>query len=304
MAEPKDRKLAVAIARCENVAAAVIDKSHKCHVVVNYQDDTPDRHIPEGWFGNLPGARVLFVSSNPSIDPAESHESENFPRSHWTDDAIAEWVTRRIDQSWDEVPVTFQRAGHKDFLWRCVDGKYRGFGSANSPQQTWNKTHKRAIEILGPDADPSQNYALTEVVHCKSTNEHGVADAVPVCASKWLTSIVETAEQARVILICGSKALNLWARSAFDLSPEYGRRRKSTDEHLGIAKRDLFVSERLGRRTVVGYMGQPARSWTLSNIYGEKVVNLLGRIAWNEIPVPATTAELHSLIGAEFQSSD
>jgi hypothetical protein len=264
---------------------------------VAVQEDGPKRHIPEAWFGNLTSARVLFISSNPSIDPAEDVTGENFPRVHWEDEAIADWVTRRVDQSWSEVPVTFRREGFKDFNWRCLDGEYRGSGSSNSPQPTWNKTHHRAVEILGKMADPSSNYALTEVVHCKSQREIGVSSAAKICAPLWLNQIIDAAKEVRVIIICGSKAVNNWAREAFALPPEYGRRRKKTESTLTISRRDIFVTDKFGRRAVVAYMGQPAYSATLSNIYGHHVVGLLGDIAAGVRAVPESTEAFHALVG-------
>ena len=291
-----ERALAIAIARCSNVNRAIGDKSHACHEVVNFQSNTPDRHIPEAWFGNLSGAKVLLISSNPSIDLSEDETTENYPRGRWSDDEIAEWITRRADQSWSDVPVTFKKSGKKDFLWRCIDGEYRGAGPSNSPQTTWNKTHRRVVELLGDEADPSKNYALTEVVHCKSTGEHGVASAAPVCSQTWLTRIMSIAENASVVILCGSKVLDFWARSGLRLDKEYGRGKKGGVNPALRTTRDIFVSEFSGLNRAFLYMGQPAYSSSLSNLYGPQVVAALGTIARGEAPVPEDTQQLQSFL--------
>jgi hypothetical protein len=36
---------------------------------------------------------------------------------------------------------------------------------------------QRAIELLQRDVRPGVDYALTEIVHCKSKSENGVAEA-------------------------------------------------------------------------------------------------------------------------------
>lgn len=290
-----EKSLVIQIARCKNIQNAASDRSHACHEVVNFQSNTPERHIPEAWFGNLRMAKVLFVSSNPSIDLSDSEVSENYPRSYWSDDDISEWVIRRTDQSWEKVPVTFQRPGFKDFLWRCVDDAYRGSGPSNSPQTTWNKTHRRVVELLGDKADPSKNYALTEVVHCKSTGEVGVKNAAPTCADKWLNQIVQLAANASVLVLCGSKVVDFWARDALQLSKDYGRGKRGGLDAKLRTERDVFVTTKFGRHQVVLYMGQPAYSHSLQNLYGRGVVQVLGRIAEGEIAVPQNTTQLQSL---------
>ena len=292
----REKELAIAIARCSNVDRAMGDDSHACHEVVNFQRDTPDRHIPEAWFGNLSGAKVLLISSNPSIDLSENETVENYPRGRWSDDEIAEWITRRTDQSWSDVPVTFKKSDKKDFLWRCIDGEYRGAGPSNSPQTTWNKTHRRVMELLGEEADPSRNYALTEVVHCKSTGEQGVASAAPVCSQTWLTRIMSIAENASVIILCGSKVLDFWARSGLRLDKNYGRGKKGGVDPEVRSSRDVFVSEISGKHRVFLFMGQPAYSSSLTNLYGPQVVAALGKIARGEVLVPNDTRQLQTFL--------
>lgn len=289
----KDRELAVSIARCDEVEHAVLNKTHPCHEIVLTQAMVPSRHLPEPWYGNLSAARVLFISSNPSIDDNHDQSGENYPRAEWSNEDVGEWFVRRVDQDWDEVPVSFRHREHGSFRWRCIDGIYRGAGkNRKSPQPTWNKTHARAIELLGPDADPSENYALTEVVHCKSQREMGVSAAVSFCSSKWLNPVINTAENLRVLVVCGSKARDLWAKSFFDLPDHFGAKKRSNESQLAIARRDLFVASQFGKPVVVVYMGQPAFSSSLLNLYGPKVVEVISEIAREVIPIPSSTDAL------------
>ena len=294
-----ERKLAVAIARCDHLGEAAGDTSHPCHKVVSFQNDGPDRHIPEAWYGNLSSARVLFLASNPSIDLSDGHDGENYPRAHWDDDLISEWITRRVDQSWSEVPVTFGQTQQKNFLWRCRDGEYRGAGPSNKPQPTWNNTHKLAMELLGNVADPSANYALTEVVHCKSTNGHGVKEAESMCSGKWLPSILNQAAQVSVIVMLGSHVRS-WALQAYkDLVPDdFGSRVARGGQH--VARRDSFVTVNDAKRPIVYcYLPHPTASEpggrTFSTRYGADITKVLGQIAQGSLPIPTTTRELRGL---------
>ena len=290
--ESKDRKLAVAIARCENLSIAVRDESHPCHKVASFQVDAPSRHIPEAWFGNITDAQVLLISSNPSIDLNENVEGENYPRANWGDDQISEWITRRVDQSWSEVPVTFQRSPFKNFLWRCIDGKYRGAGKGNQPQPTWNNTHKLVIELLGPSADPSKNYALTEVVHCKSQNGIGVPEASPICSANWLGKIMDLATDARVVVLLGSH-VRPWARNEYKNSVPKDFGKRVTAGGMDVAIRDSFVQS--GR--VYIYLPHPTAAEPGGRLpstrFGAGVHRILAEIAKGEKAVPATTSELH-----------
>ena len=294
-----DEWVAVSIARCGELKAAVGDQSHPCHKIVNLQGDNGDRHIPEAWFGNLGNANVVFVSSNPSIDRNEGPTGENYPRAHWSDQDIAVWMTRRTDNSLDAAPVTFNNPGYRDFMWRCVDGEYRGAGkSGKSSQPTWNKTHQRAVELLGPTADPSRNYALIEIVHCKSENAAGVPEAMSTCTQKWLTPVMQTPKDARIVILNGSHVRN-WARGYFGLSGDFGARVRSGG--IDVALQSTFVSDKItGKSQVFCFMPHVTASEPGGNKfdtrYGTTATQTLGRIARGEIPIPGSTADLHRLL--------
>lgn len=70
------------------------------------------------------------------------------------------------------------------------------------PVRFWIEVRQRAIELLERDVQPGSDYALTEVVHCKSRKEAGVLEALPECASRYLRRVVALS-QARVIVVFG-----------------------------------------------------------------------------------------------------
>ncbi len=69
----------------------------------------------------------------------------------------------------------------------------------------WTSVQRRAEELLGPTADPSVNYVMTEVVHCKSKNEIGVSQAAETCAKRYLNDILALTD-APIVVVVGKKS--------------------------------------------------------------------------------------------------
>lgn len=69
----------------------------------------------------------------------------------------------------------------------------------------WNR--RIARELLEREPAPGRDYALTEVVHCGSRNEHGVGAALKECTNRYLQRAVEVSA-AKVIVLTGSTALH------------------------------------------------------------------------------------------------
>ena len=192
------RALLLRIARCPVIAEALAG-GHPCSEIVGSQQVAePYRQVPEGWAGNLRDARVVFVSSNPSISqpgPGQSADQvEPFPTASSSDDQIVEFIGRRFDQT--VVPMPWVR----DDRSRLRDGTYW-----HRPTRFWVAIRARARELLGDDADPARNYVMTEVVHCKSRQEIGVAAAASTCAQRYLDDILRLSA-APLIAVVGKKA--------------------------------------------------------------------------------------------------
>jgi hypothetical protein len=86
------KTLLIEIARCPNVRLALKDESHACRTVVAAQDipDLPPfpHQFPEPWSGRIETAPLLFVGSNPSLNP-----DETFPTKGWSADGIEAYFT-------------------------------------------------------------------------------------------------------------------------------------------------------------------------------------------------------------------
>lgn len=149
-----------------------------------------DFQVPEPWSGHISRAPVLFVSSNPSIDPGEV-----YPAGDWDDERRIDFFAGRFDQ-WD-VPWVDRRMRP---LLQTSPPQYRGRGT-----RFWAAARARASELLDRQAAPGRDFALTEVVHCKSRAEHGVKKALATCAGTWLRPTIRVAA-APVIVLLGTRA--------------------------------------------------------------------------------------------------
>lgn len=189
MKDPSDRcELLVTIARCPNVTAARLSPTHPCCAIVRCQRVPLDEHhIPEPWNGSLREAPLLFVSSNPAID-----EGEDYPRDGWGDDAIKDYFTNRFGDGRKEWTLDENKALQ-------LDGTY------GRRSQFWSSIRARARELFGREVSPGRDYALTEVVHCKSLGEQGVKQAADECSARYLLPVLE-ASAASIIVALGSVA--------------------------------------------------------------------------------------------------
>ena len=186
--------LLLQIARCPNVQACLgsRDRVHDCtEIVLSQGSETLAEHqVPEPWSGHLEEALLLFLSSNPSIDASEDNPGD-YPRWSWPDHWIADFFANRFGR------------GRKPWV---RDGLYplRQDGTHYKEWvRFWAAVRRRAVELLmRDDVRPGLDYALSEVVHCKSFNEVGVGRALEECANRYLGGVVCQAG-AQVVVTLG-----------------------------------------------------------------------------------------------------
>lgn len=185
--------LLLEIARCPVALGCLEGIASPCSAVVGTQgSNQSDFHIPEPWSGHIVGAPLLFLSSNPSIGrPTEAYPiGEDYPLLDWGDEDTISFFQERFDGYWI-------REGNKS---RQADGTYPPRGTA-----FWSAVRNRAWEILGREPRPGIDYALSEVVHCKSASEAGVWPALATCSGLYLKRVIEAAG-APVVVVLGKTA--------------------------------------------------------------------------------------------------
>jgi hypothetical protein len=199
--ETEANRQLLAIARCPVMAECLdrVTSTAPCTAIARFQWDTIDpvtriarwrqaHQLPEPWVGHIAKAPILFVSSNPSIRGEITPEGLAAPTRdgitwHTTDEQIVD----RFENAFDKY---------------MVDG-VRSIGAKRATRY-WSSIKRRAQELI-PDRPvrPGHDYALTEIVRCKSRSEVGVAEAARTCTERYLRSTLELSG-SRVIVGIGA----------------------------------------------------------------------------------------------------
>jgi uracil-DNA glycosylase len=184
--------LLLEIAHCPVARGCLADpeSGHPCARIVLSQrtTDIAEHHLPEPWDGDLAHAPLLFIGSNPSIDPAELN-----PTWTWPDDDVLDFYTHRFDGQ--------RREWARDARYPLLkDGTHRRRGVS-----FWAAVRQRAAELLDHVPQPGIDYAMCGVVRCKSVAEFGVREALNECAERYLERML-AASGARVIVGLGKIA--------------------------------------------------------------------------------------------------
>lgn len=166
-----------------------VDSGYPCSKIVNLQGSTSitEHHLPEPWSGEIDKASILFISSNPSIS-----DQEIFPTGSWTDERIYDYFHNRFGDGDQEWIINGTKSLRKD-------------GSHGRATMFWAGVKARAKELLERDPVPGLDYALTELVHCKSKQELGVPEALDQCVSRYFQKVLAVST-AKVIVGLGNLA--------------------------------------------------------------------------------------------------
>jgi hypothetical protein len=185
--------LLISVARCPEIMKAAINFRHPCHKVVCFQKHVSFRHfqLPEPWNGHIEKAPLLFISSNPGY--AELERVPTRDEFSWTDDRVSDFFINRFGGGKEEWVVNGKRALQ-------ADGTHAG-GNV-----FWPRTRLIAADLLeNPAAILGEDFAITEVVHCKSREAEGVPEAGDRCTSLHLDRILDVSP-AKVLVVFGALA--------------------------------------------------------------------------------------------------
>src|SRR5277367_4759468 len=108
----------------------------------------------------------------------------------------------------------------------------------------WSSIQNRAEELLGRKVLPGIDYALSEIVHCKSEREEGVKEALITCANRYMMRLL-SCSAAVVLVLVGDKVLNHWNSLELEGLPQ-------VPEKGGTALQEIA-----GRQRVVTYLAAP-----------------------------------------------
>lgn len=172
-------ELLINIARCKGSSA--------CNDIIKTQRlCDKEFQVPEPWRGDIAKAKLLFVSSNPSVNHKDDSPTASCPD--------------------EEIVAYFQ----KGFIPQFPKIAFKDGHISDHHVRFWASCRARAAELLNcknVEIKPGMDFAMTEVVHCKSTGERGVTKAMPECISRHFEATMMAAE-ASVIVVLGKSALS------------------------------------------------------------------------------------------------
>ena len=210
---PEDslRALLLEISRCPiaELTWANAEDEYGCATIVSSQKTGRSNfHTPEPWSGRLEEAPILFVSSNPSF-----FDLEIYPQLDWADDQIVDFFANRFGGG--------QREWLKDGTRTMLEA-----GGHSTGVKFLQAVRAGAGELLqSGDVIPGHDYAITEVVHCKSGGEAGVAEALMTCSGNYLDRVLRLSA-AHVVVVLGRVAREILTLSlnvpAFEVNSVYG----------------------------------------------------------------------------------
>lgn len=168
----------MSISNCDEIERAKEDSNHPCHKIVHYQYNEKQEkvfHHPDPWNGNIEGAAILFVGSNPSID-----FDEDYPTDEWCDNDIYTFHNNRFSVSNNY----YQKNKNKVKYWQCV-----------------RKIASWLLEKSLNDDSLDASICATEIVHCKSKNEIGVRESCYECTKKWMTKVLSNYKGTYIVVL-------------------------------------------------------------------------------------------------------
>ena len=183
------------IAFCKNVEKVLSNDSHcSCKKIIKSQKkEYSSFQLPEPWNGDIKNCKILFISSNPSID-----EREKYPTNKWDKSEIEDFFINRFSckKKWVKNELRPLMINKDNIEYYPSPKKWVRF---------WGSVRSTAKDILNSNkVIAGVDYAITEIVHCKSTSEIGVKEALETCADKYLDRILMLTN-ARVFVCLGDK---------------------------------------------------------------------------------------------------
>ena len=251
-------ELALSVARCSKLVRAAKEteegRHHPCRKIVDSQEAFAGPfQVPEAWAGNLASARIVFLSSNPAISAGNptakwraKRIAEKYPTVEWHDAEIADFMLNRFDP--DHGWVLDRR--HRKV--ETTDGPTWG-----TPEPYWGWVEKETYALLGSGSPWYEQAVMTEVVHCKSNGEEGVAQAAPLCAGTHLDRILASSP-AGLVLVIGSRAaqtLKLAYPNVFGQRPLFG---KYTEQGVPYPDQNVIHAALGGRDRLICFLKHPS----------------------------------------------
>lgn len=165
--------------------------------------------MPEPWVGHIEAAPILFISSNPNLsskrrsEPPPQERPERLPGAEMLQGehpAVRQGL-RAPKPDWQDEELIDRFTSAFD-VWMSGGVRQLGAsGTVGKPVPFWRDVKSLADALLGRESVPGWDYALTEVVHCKSSDEVGVVDAAKECVPRYLQRVLALSPAVLLVVL-------------------------------------------------------------------------------------------------------
>lgn len=200
---PKEKRIAWEIINCGLLNAP--NPGCVCHSLYDSQHvaSIQDFQIPEPWNGDIVNAPILFLGINPGFTSDELYPKTGDP--YWTRTPgvlDATKVENFFECRFNGVYVTHSN-GHK-FSIKTISQQFRELKG----RTFWGYIKSIADKILNTRTTrPGIDFAITEIVHCKSKNIACISPrCYDMCIKKHFNGILSLAQNLQYIVIVGHQA--------------------------------------------------------------------------------------------------
>jgi hypothetical protein len=197
--DQEPQNLLLKIVHCNEFQAYIDGKPSACKKILDVQKKLlkpgDPLFTPTPWCGHIAKVPLLFISSNPSVDPDEFS-----PTALWPDIKTIDFFENRFsaDRCWTK--------GKTKYLLKSIDKESKKYSSS---QKYWSEMlgwAKDAYSTIGKhDFQPGIDYALTEIVHCGSKKNRGVNAVKQTCTNNYMELVLKLSK-ASVLVIVGKIA--------------------------------------------------------------------------------------------------
>ena len=175
------------------------DPNSVCNALYNSQQCTSiaDFQIPEPWNGDIENAPILFVGLNPGFLDVELYPK--LGHGHWTQTngvfnqaTVEDFFEHRFNSSYEYVQYPNRTkivpAGYKLLRGRTF----------------WAYVKSIADKIMNRQSTPGIDFAITEIVHCKSKNISCIhSNCYNICFNNHFGKILSIAQNLQYIVVLG-----------------------------------------------------------------------------------------------------
>ena len=186
------------IVHCKYIAEHFSHNHNQCSAIIDSQgvSSMDEFQLPEPFSGNIDTAKILVISSNPSIDKNPIlDEREKYRTYKWDEPEVLDFFYNRFPRYINDKGSYLKNNGEYSSL----------------PIRFECSIKARVSEILERDPKPGKDYCLTEIVHCKSQKEKGVNKAKDECTKLYLNKVFSLSN-AKLIMVVGSHTRKLFTK--------------------------------------------------------------------------------------------